>query len=537
VTPRVSVVVPLFNPGPYLERCITSIFAQSLPPGDLEAIFVDDGSTDGSGARLDEVAAAHANARVIHQENSGWPGKPRNVGLDVARGDYVFFLDADDRLGPEALERLLAMAVRTGADIVLGQIVGHHRFAPRDVFAADRDRATLWDAPLIDALTIHKLFRRGFLVDHGFRFPEGRRRLEDLAFVLPAYFAAETISILGSYPCYYLYWRDDRANISRGRVEPAYYFGFLREIIGIVEAHTEPGPRRDSLLQRFVRLEMLARLRSRDFLESGDDYRAPLLAEIRSVIAAHIPPTVDELLAPAQRVQMALVRADRLDLLVELAAADQHVRAVATVGRLEVAAGREILVALEAGLEREGRPLGLLPDPGGLILPVPDAVAAALPRDVRRVPRQSTGSATVLLRRRDDSTEFAVATTSEAIVTERPDGSVETRYHLAPRIDPRTVAAGAPMWPGRWDVVVRLELLGYVVECRLQRSEREGRAQLRAPTLEVRPLEVVGYWAEGTGHLVLQVGPAWGSPFVRRTWRRVRRLGGRARRLLQRGRV
>jgi glycosyltransferase involved in cell wall biosynthesis len=101
---KVSVVVPVYNPGAYLEDCVASLLRQSLPTGEYEAIFVDDGSTDGSGARLDRLATEHPElVRVIHIENSGWPGRPRNVGLDTARGDYVLFVDGRVRLAPTAL--------------------------------------------------------------------------------------------------------------------------------------------------------------------------------------------------------------------------------------------------------------------------------------------------------------------------------------------------------------------------------------------------------------------------------------------------
>ena len=90
---KVSVVVPVYNPGRYIEPCIESLLRQTLPPGEHEVVFVDDGSTDETPARLDELAASHSHVRVIHQENSGWPGKPRNVGVEASRGEYVQFVD------------------------------------------------------------------------------------------------------------------------------------------------------------------------------------------------------------------------------------------------------------------------------------------------------------------------------------------------------------------------------------------------------------------------------------------------------------
>src|SRR3954452_11993867 len=145
---RVSVVVPVHDPGPRIERCIESILGQSLPPDAYEAIFVDDGSTDGTGERLDALAGKHANVRVEHIPNSGWPGRPRNVGTDLARGDYVYYVDNDDWLEPEALERLHATAVRDDADIVVGKVVGHGKEVPRNLFRANRSGVSIEWGPL-----------------------------------------------------------------------------------------------------------------------------------------------------------------------------------------------------------------------------------------------------------------------------------------------------------------------------------------------------------------------------------------------------
>src|SRR4051795_8097414 len=159
--PKVTVIVPVFNPGADIDDCIQSLLQQTLAPGELELIFVDDGSTDGTPARLDALAQTHGNVRVEHIPNSGWPGKPRNVGLDMATGDYVFFVDNDDYLERDGLERVHAMAVQDQADIVIGKVVGHDRAVPRALFAENR-HAIAFEPDLLALLAPHKLFRAGW---------------------------------------------------------------------------------------------------------------------------------------------------------------------------------------------------------------------------------------------------------------------------------------------------------------------------------------------------------------------------------------
>lgn len=89
-----SAVIPVYNAQRYLPACLDSVLAQDTP-SEYEAVLVDDGSTDRSGAICDEYAARDGRVRVIHQENGG-PGAARNRGLREAKGRYVLFLDADD---------------------------------------------------------------------------------------------------------------------------------------------------------------------------------------------------------------------------------------------------------------------------------------------------------------------------------------------------------------------------------------------------------------------------------------------------------
>ena len=99
----ISVIIPVFNVELFLQSCLESVKAQTLK--DFEAILVDDGSSDSSGAICDAYARADNRFRVVHQPNQG-VSAARNRGLDLAKGDYVYFVDAADAMRPEGVAHL-----------------------------------------------------------------------------------------------------------------------------------------------------------------------------------------------------------------------------------------------------------------------------------------------------------------------------------------------------------------------------------------------------------------------------------------------
>lgn len=113
MNPKASVIVPCWNVEKWVEDAVNSVLRGSF--SDFEIIAVDDGSTDGTGAILERLAAADGRIRVVHQANSG-PSAARNSGLDAARGEYVFFLDGDDTFEPEFLSLGVGEMSATGAD-------------------------------------------------------------------------------------------------------------------------------------------------------------------------------------------------------------------------------------------------------------------------------------------------------------------------------------------------------------------------------------------------------------------------------------
>ncbi len=152
---------------------------------------------------------------VIRQENSGGPSGPRNVGLGKATGRFVFFLDADDRLGPEALERMVAMADRNGTDVVLGKVEGVNRNAPKSMWGRNRERTDVFSSNIKFTLSAQKLFRRELLERHGMRFDESLWTGEDALFTMEAYLRADGVSIVADHTCYYLVGRDDGKHVTK----------------------------------------------------------------------------------------------------------------------------------------------------------------------------------------------------------------------------------------------------------------------------------------------------------------------------------
>lgn len=113
---KVSVVVPVYNVEAYLKQCVDSLLGQTIDS--KEIILVDDGSTDGSGKLCDAYADKNACVRVIHKQNGGI-GSARNAGVELAAGEYLYFLDSDDYLDADALQTLYAAAKQDDLDMIL----------------------------------------------------------------------------------------------------------------------------------------------------------------------------------------------------------------------------------------------------------------------------------------------------------------------------------------------------------------------------------------------------------------------------------
>ncbi len=199
--PVVSVIMPLYNKEPFVGQAIASVLSQSL--SDIELIVVDNASTDGSRATAERCMQGDARARLLDETLPG-AAAARNRALDVAAGEFLAFIDADDFVDHFLLEKAVAQARRTQADIVC---FGHdHYFQEQDIylypihpqapesFAPGDLGGRLFFAGSPNACT--KLFRRSFVEGRGERFDTEFITAEDMLFTFTLMMNASRIAVV-----------------------------------------------------------------------------------------------------------------------------------------------------------------------------------------------------------------------------------------------------------------------------------------------------------------------------------------------------
>ena len=250
----VSVIIPVYNCEKFIEETIASVREQTIEQGRYEIIAVDDGSTDSSLSILSDLAAGRTDLRVFSIANSGSAAAPRNRGVDEATGRYLFFLDADDKLDRDALERLVHVADTTGSGVVLCKLGtfgdGPPRAVPSKPFAKSRYAVDFIESKAHSTLSVQKLFRRSIVGEHGIRFPLGFVIGEDQPFALKAFLHSPHVSILADKPFYWLRHRGDGTNVTSKGQTPRKHLDRILSLISAIEENTEPGLRRDVLLRR-----------------------------------------------------------------------------------------------------------------------------------------------------------------------------------------------------------------------------------------------------------------------------------------------
>ena len=201
--PAISIIIPVYNAEKYLRRCIESVLSQSFT--DFELILVDDGSKDQSPQICDEYSSQDTRVRVIHKVNGG-VSAARNDGLDIAKGEYVTFIDSDDWVEREYLSTL---SYYRDYDIVFfsHRLIYEDGYTSEFMFEAkEGNKQNIWE--IVASLrknavksnfygyTWNKKFRRDIIEKYMIRFVEGLKISEDEVYTLDYCTHAESIKVL-----------------------------------------------------------------------------------------------------------------------------------------------------------------------------------------------------------------------------------------------------------------------------------------------------------------------------------------------------
>lgn len=217
--PLVSVVVPIYNVENYLSNCLESIMKQTMK--DIEIILVNDGSTDGSGEICKKYADKDNRIKYVKQRNQG-VSAARNTGMDIAIGDYILFVDSDDELNIEMIDKLYEDIEKNHADIAVCKIKRVKK--QEEILQEKAEKAEIYSMLQEEALKSYlteskleigvwnKLFRKSVI--ENLRYYVGRKMNEDKFFAFESIMNAEKITYRDE-TLYYYYERDNSATTQK----------------------------------------------------------------------------------------------------------------------------------------------------------------------------------------------------------------------------------------------------------------------------------------------------------------------------------
>ena len=238
---KISIIIPVYNSEKYLRQCLDSVLAQTYT--DFEALLIDDGSTDGSGAICDEYAARDARFKVFHKENGG-VSSARNLGIDNAQGEWICFVDSDDCLLKNYVQDLVLGAKKEPVGLVIQgfiKVKGKHQKSfdlGEDIIECE-DYGKLFITKRLQnfGFPFAKLFKKSIVKDHQISFPQTYSIAEDLAFLLHYLKFCRKVKFQKQHNYLYLQNANSLSNHLR---EPSVYFNRYTDIKNILKFNYQP---------------------------------------------------------------------------------------------------------------------------------------------------------------------------------------------------------------------------------------------------------------------------------------------------------
>lgn len=217
----ISVVIPVYNTKKFLKTCLESLRVQTFPK--YEAILIDDGSVDGSSEICREYVRLDSRFQLIRQENAG-VSVARNHALEKAKGTYIFFLDSDDVLPEDALEKL----IRADADLVFGSIIevdesgkpnGKSQILSNRVLSCQQALEVLFDESRwgYQGYLWNKLYKRSIIEKQNIRFDLSIKYNEDRLFIVEYLLSSSEVMLIS--PVVYFYRQQEKSALAQIKKE------------------------------------------------------------------------------------------------------------------------------------------------------------------------------------------------------------------------------------------------------------------------------------------------------------------------------
>lgn len=207
--PAVSVIIPVYNTAPYLQRCLESVTGQTLRG--IEIICIDDGSTDNSLALLKQYAAQDARIRVIAFDANRGASAARNAGLAAATGEFIGFVDSDDFIDACYYDKLYRAALKNNADIAKCSYYNDDSSKKKKQLRYNKKIAQKKFYFSINFTTA--IYRVSMLSEHGICFPDGIKNYEDVVFLIKAVYHASTVAIVNDAYYHYMQRTDSASQL------------------------------------------------------------------------------------------------------------------------------------------------------------------------------------------------------------------------------------------------------------------------------------------------------------------------------------
>lgn len=228
---RFTIAIPSYNSEQYISELLDSLVAQTFDKKEFEVILVDDCSTDNTVNIVKEYQSKLNIEIHVLEKNSGGPGKPRNIAISKANGEFIFFVDSDDYINEHTLEDVNKMLNKINTDVILVKMQGvNGRGVPKSMFTETLESVNIGNSRIMYTLSPTKFYKTSLLKENKIYFPEDLKSAEDQLFTMRAYLNSSNISILADKSYYYATKRDGE-HMSSAYVNPFDFYTIMKKII------------------------------------------------------------------------------------------------------------------------------------------------------------------------------------------------------------------------------------------------------------------------------------------------------------------